>query len=243
MSSVGEVGAGKLVVPDLPEEYLWNEGGQPYLVCAFYTPNYLPQIASLKASLETHKINHFLKRYEPRGGWEANTRLKPVFVDYCLHKFPGTDIVYLDADAVVRKPLAAFGAMTSDVTMLFHPTYQNRKWYLRISAGTIAVRNTPGGRKFAALWKGGEAKATAATVDEDMVYMAFDNLAGVSITVLPRDYYKIFDAPGDDPTIEHFQASRGQFKIRKTVRKTLQKAGWTAAILGLLYLGWRFLHG
>ncbi len=223
-------------LPELPEEYTWNEGGQPYLVCAFYTPNYLPQITSLKASLELNKINHFLKRYEPRGGWEANTRLKPVFVDYCLQKFPGTDIVYLDADAVVRKPLKAFDNMTTDVTMLFHPTKAHGKWYLRISAGTVAVKNTPGGRRFAQLWKAGEAKATMATVDEDLVYMAFADMAGVSITVLAPDYYKIFDAPGDDPTIEHFQASRGQFKIRKTMRRVLQKTAWALGIAGLAFL-------
>lgn len=244
MASADNVtGTDQAALPDLPEEYTWNEGGQPYIVCAFYTPNYLPQISSLKASLEAHGINHFLKRYEPRGGWEANTRLKPVFVDYCLHKFAGTDIVYLDADAVVRKPLAAFANMTSDVTMLFHPTKANGKWYLRISAGTVAIRNTPGGRKFASLWKAGEAKATVTTVDEDLVYMAFADMAGVSITVLPPDYYKIFDAPGSDPTIEHFQASRGQFKIRKTMRRTLQLAGWTAGALALAYLAWRVARG
>jgi hypothetical protein len=230
-------------LPDLPAEYIWNKGGQPYMVCAFYTPNYLPQIASLKASLDALGINHFLKRYEPRGGWEANTRLKPVFVDYCLSKFTSTDIVYLDADAVVRKPMTAFANMTSDVTLLFHPTRANGKWYLRISAGTVAVRNTPGGRKFAQLWKAGEAKANVTTVDEDLVYMAFADMAGVSITVLPPDYYKIFDAPGTDPTIEHFQASRGQFKIRKTMRRTLQLAGWTVGGLALAYLAWRLLRG
>ena len=37
-------------LPELPDEYIWNAGGQPYIVCAFYTPNYLPQISSLKAS-------------------------------------------------------------------------------------------------------------------------------------------------------------------------------------------------
>ena len=234
---------GATSLPDLPEEYTWNEGGQPYLVCAFYTPNYLPQINSLKRSLDEHRINHFLKRYEPRGGWEANTRLKPVFVDYCLQKFPGTDIVYLDADAVVRKPLAAFGNMISDVTMLFHPTRSHGKWYLRISAGTVAVRNTPGGRKFAALWKSGEANATASTVDEDLIYMAFEGMAGVSVTVLPTDYYKIFDAPGTDPTIEHFQASRGQFKIRKTRRRVLQLLGWALGGLALAALIWRLVRG
>lgn len=221
-------------VQQLPEEYLWTGGGQPYIACGFYTPNYQPQILSLKASLEAQGINHYLKRYEPRGAWEANTRMKPVFVRHCLERFPDRDIVYLDADAVVRKPLSAFDNMVSDVTMLFHPTFEYGRWYLRISAGTLAVRNTPGGRRFADLWAAGEVRAKKTTVDEDMVYMAFDDMAGVSITVLPKDYYKIFDAPGNDPTIEHFQASRGQRKIRKNRRRMLQLAGWTAGAAALL---------
>ena len=238
-------------IVDLPAEYSWLEGGQSYIVCGFYTPNYLPQILNLKASLEALGINHFIKCYEPVGGWEANTRLKPVFVDYCLHKFPDHNVVYLDADAVVRKVPAAFENMTTDLMMLFHPIWQGRrflmrasgKYFLRISAGTIAVRNSPGGRKFAALWKSGEADAKMTTVDEDMIYMAFHHLAGLTITVLPFDYAKVFDAPGSNATIEHYQASRGQFKIRKTMRRTRQLAAWAVGGAALAYLAWRLYSG
>lgn len=230
-------------VQALPDEYTWLDGGQSYIACAFYTPNYLPQVLSLKASLEQHKINHFLKRYDPRGGWEANTRLKPVFVDYALGKFPNYNIVYLDADAVVRRPMTSLENMQTDVTMLFHPTRAAGKWYLRISAGTIAFRNSPGGRKFAKAWASGETKATATTVDEDLMYMAFKDMAGVTITVLSIDYHKIFDAPGVDPVIEHFQASRGQFKIKKAIRRGLQLTAWAAGGLVTAYLIWRFTRG
>ena len=72
----------------LEEEYAWLEGGQPYVACAFYTPNYIEQITSLKRSLEAQGINHFFKRYQRGATWEATTRLKPVFVDYALKKFP-----------------------------------------------------------------------------------------------------------------------------------------------------------
>ena len=107
---------------DLPEEYAWLDGGQSYIVCAFYTPNYLEQITSLKRSLEAQGISHFLKRYERAATWEATTRLKPVFVDHCLEKFPDKDVLYLDADAVVRKPLQFFDGQQADISLLFHPT-------------------------------------------------------------------------------------------------------------------------
>lgn len=203
----------------LPEEYSWLGGGQSYVACAFYTPNYLPQITSLKRSLEAHSISHFLKRYERLATWEQTTRLKPVFVDYCLKKFPDKDILYLDADAVVRKPLVFFDGVTADISMLFHAHKQGNMHYLRISGGTVFVRNTPGGRRFAELWKDAEKECSWLTLDEDMIYMAFRDMAGISIAVLPPNYYKIFDKPGMEPVIEHFQASREQFKWRRLIRK------------------------
>jgi hypothetical protein len=222
---------------ELPEEQAWLEGGQSYVVCAFYTQSYLPQITSLRRSLEEHGINHFLKRYERRATWESTTRLKPVFLDYCLRRFPERDVLYLDADAVVRKPLAFFDGQQSDVSLLFHPTRVGGTHYLRISAGTVFVRNTEGGRRFASLWKAQEARCGPLTVDEDMIYMAFGDLAGVSITVLPPTYYKIFDKPGAEPVIEHFQASRRQFKWRRVIRKA-RRIAVGVAIAGSIALVW-----
>lgn len=223
---------------ELPEEFHWLEGKQSYIVCGFYTPNYLAQITSMKRSLEKMGINHFVKRYERLDTWEATTRLKPVFIDYCLKKFPDHDILYLDADAVVRKPLSFFDTVTTDVCMAFHPIVQNRKHYLRISAGTVFCRNTEGGRRFAELWKAQESKAKPFTVDEDMIYMAFSDMKGISITIVPPEYYKIYDRSGVDPVIEHFQASRYQFKWPRFFRRARQIATVVTAIIVAVFLIW-----
>jgi hypothetical protein len=53
----------------------------------------------------------------------------------------------------------------------------------------------------------------------------------------------VFDQPGGDPVFEHFQASRGEFKIRNAVRKTLQRAGWAVGVLLLALITWRLLRG
>lgn len=227
---------------ELPEEYAWLEGGQSYIACAFYTPNYLEQITSLKRSLEAQGISHFFKRYERAATWEATTRLKPVFVDHCLGRFPDKDILYLDADAVVRKPLTFFEGLQSDISLLFHPTKVGRTHYLRISAGTVFVRNTEGGRRFATLWKDAERHCHALTVDEDMVYMAFADMAGVSIAVLPPTYYKIFDKPGSEPVIEHFQASRKQFKWRRLLRRLRRVGLIVGGVAAALLIWWISQH-
>jgi len=224
---------------ELPEEYARLDGKQSYIVCAFYTPNYLPQITQLKLSLEEQGLSHFLKRYERAQTWEATTRIKPVFVDHCLAKFPDKDILYLDADAVVRKPLTFLDGITTDIGMLLHPHQRKGRWHLRLSAGTLFLRNTEGGRRFARLWKEAEAKAGPLTVDEDMIYMALRGFEGITLTLLPYSYYKIFDARGPDPVIEHFQASRTQFKWSrslKVLRRWAIGAGIAAAAAALALL-------
>jgi hypothetical protein len=218
------------------------KGSQRYVVCAFYTPNYLQPLLGLKASLDALGINYYLKRYERGATWEATTRLKPVFVDHCLAKFPGHDVLYLDADAVVRKVPEFFETVTSDVCLLLNAVKPGNIHYIRIAAGTLLVRNTEGGRRFAAQWKAEEANASMLSLDEDLIYMAMPKLEGVSFTALPKAYTKIFDRPGADPYIEHFQASRGQFKWRRVIRKARRIAVGIGIAAALLLAWWLSKH-
>ena len=231
------------VIGELPDEVLWLAGGQRYCVCAFYTPNYLPQILSLKASVEALGINHYFKCYQPRGGWEANTRIKADFVAHALRQVATHDVAYLDADSVVRKPLVLFDQPTADVTILFHHRKKYKLEILRIAAGTLLVRNTPGGRAFAAAWAAEAAKAAPIDVDEDLMYRLMPTLGGVSYAALPRSYYKIFDSGGTvQPVIEHFQASRGQFKVRKTRRRIRQIGTIVGGVVLALLVWWVATH-
>jgi hypothetical protein len=194
-------------------------GGQRYVVCAFYTPNYSAKVLRLKSSLESLGLNYHLKRVERKSTWEATTRLKPIFVDECLTKFPNHDVLYLDADAVVHKVPVFFDGVTTDVALLFAPVMRDSKHLLSIAAGTVYIRNTPGGRKFTENWRSQESRANLLSLDEDMIYMAFPKFEGITFTALPRAYSKIFDSDGPEPVIEHFQASRGQFKLSRLLRK------------------------
>jgi hypothetical protein len=70
-------------------------------------------------------------------------------------------------------------------------------------------------------------------LDEDLIYRMFPTLQGVTFAVLPQSYSKIFDAPGAAPVVEHFQASRGQFKWRRFARQARQ----AATVVGVIALG------
>jgi hypothetical protein len=223
-------------VTSLPDEYSWLDGPQNYIACCFYTDNYLPTALNLKRSLDAHRINHYFRRYERRGGWEANTRIKAEFIEHCLNRFPGRDILYLDADAVVRRPLEFIDRLSeqegSDVGLWLHPRQRRGgSWYLRITASVVYVRNTDKGRGFARAWRDAERRLGRLAVDEDMLQVAFADFEGLSITVLPSSYVKIFDEHKVEPVIEQFQAARGQFRWRHSIRKARQIATVAAASL------------
>ncbi|CPR15716.1 conserved protein of unknown function [Candidatus Filomicrobium marinum] len=225
----------------LPTEVTSLHGGQRYVVCAFYTPSYLENVLRLKASLERLGLNYHLKCVEYKGSWEATTRLKPSFVVDCLNKFPDHDVLYLDADAVVNEKPVFFDTVTTDVALLFAPTKRARKPLLSLAAGTLYIRNTLGGRKFAEHWRNQESRSGLLTLDEDMIYMAFPNFEGITFTALPRAYSKIFDSEGPDAVIEHFQASRTQFKLSRLLRKGERAVVIASAVLVLAIIAiiWR----
>lgn len=225
----------------LPTEITSLSGGQRYVVCAFYTPSYLDSVLRLKASLDSLGLNYHLKCVEYKGTWEATTRLKPSFVVDCLNKFPDYDVLYLDADAVVNERPAFFDTVTTDVALLFSPAKRHRKPLLSIAAGTLYIRNTPGGRKFAKYWRDQESRTGLLTLDEDMIYMAFPSFEGITFTALPRAYSKIFDSDGPDAVIEHFQASRAQFKLSRLLRKGQRAVVVASAmlVLAIISLIWR----
>lgn len=73
-----------------------------FIVCCFYTESYLTHALALKKSLDYFDLNYYFKQVEDAGYWEANTRIKPHFILECLQKFPDRNILYLDADALVK---------------------------------------------------------------------------------------------------------------------------------------------
>jgi len=246
--TTGKLDPGEVIMLDkappgaeaLPHQFAWVEGGQRYVVCAFYTDNYLPRALALKASLDAHRINYYLERYEHQGSWEATTRMKPLFIARCLARFPNLDIVYVDADAIIRQPLTFIDQITSDVGLWLHPRQKQGRWYLRITASVVYVRNNDAGRHFAKCWANPKAATGRLTVDEDMLQSAFGEFEGLSITVLPASYVKIFDENKRIAVIEHFQASRGEFNWRRAIRKSRQWATVVGIAAGVALL-WYFL--
>lgn len=220
---------------DLAPDYSWLDGGQSYIVCAYYTPDYLVHAVKLKRSLEALRVNHFLKRFEPSGGWAAGTRIKPAFLEECLSRFHPKHILYVDADAEVQKPLTALDCVTSDIAMCFIPVEK----HVRLSVGTIYVRNTEGGRRFLANWRSEGAKAPPAATDSEAMHKVFSQTPGLTIEILPQSYIGRDDEA--ETVVQHFSVSRSKRKHIKRRRRRLKFLGSIAALGAVCVAGWYFI--
>lgn len=192
------------------------EGQQPFVVCAFYTDSYQRQMEALRLSLKQHRLNYYLRRYESRGFWEANTGIKPEFLLDCLDKFPGMDIVYLDADAVVKRYPALFHEIDADVGVCFTP--EGEGFSHRVLTGTLFFKNNPVAKHFVEVWLKEQRKKSLAC-DQDSFERALDKSENIRYHDLPVSYVKIFDKGNADAVIEHYQASRGKLKFKKLVKR------------------------
>ncbi|TQV62873.1 MAG: hypothetical protein FNT29_08370 [Halothiobacillaceae bacterium] len=219
------------------EERTWLGGGQTYVVCAYYTDDYCDQVNALLASLKEYGLNHHLLRYDTRGFWEANTGIKPEFLLDCLARFPHHNIVYLDADAIVRSEPELFGRIEADIGICFPPADQG--FSHRVLTGTLFLKQGNASRAFVQLWLD-EQRRHALHNDQESFERALDRAPSVRFESLPISYVKIFDKGEEAPVIEHFQASRGKRKfqkIKKHVRNTaLGLLLLTAMLYGIITL-------
>lgn len=197
------------------ENYQHLNGPDKFLVCCFYTENYEVHAMRLKESIETFNLNYYFEQVNDEGFWEANTRIKPHFIQRCLERFPNFSILYLDADAVVKKPLDYFNHINKDVAFYYTKGMPNMSHdYL---ASTMFFNNTPATRQLVQQWINEQEGGKRTQVDQDSLDAAMQKMQGkISIEPLNPGYIKIFDKDYDGEVyIEQYQASREQTKLRR----------------------------
>lgn len=79
-------------------------------------------------------------------------------------------------------------------------------------------------------------------VDQDSFEQAMESNRTLNVVPLPESYVKIFDRAGDDPVIEHFQASRKRVKLQRFLKKLRNAAGIVALIGIVVWLLIRWLN-
>ena len=84
-----------------------------YVSC--YTDVYKEEAKGLIETLSRFNLPHEVKELPDLGSWDRNTKLKATYVQDMLKKNPGNCIVWLDADARVRKNPVLFNTLECDI--------------------------------------------------------------------------------------------------------------------------------
>ncbi|MAG30646.1 MAG: hypothetical protein CL908_07125 [Deltaproteobacteria bacterium] len=218
----------------------------PYVVCAFFTESYRDEIDRLEVSLRAFDIPYRFRRYSPLESWEATTGIKPGFILDCLDEHPGKDVLYVDADAFIRRPLGDFGQFEGDLGLHFN---LNLVQPGRLRTGTIYARPTSATRDFLSEWSAIQSRRPELNDTEGFKEAcALPAARDVRFFCLPIEYVKVFDRDRISAYIEHFQASRHlplqDYKVRKSER--LKRRRWirsALAMAGLALLALAFVLG
>ncbi len=194
-------------------QYLNNQ--DKFIVCCFFTESYITHAESLQDSLDALDISYFFKCVPDAGYWEANTRIKPHFIQECLTQFPEHHILYVDADAVVKKPLDYFNHINADVA--FYKTKGMAGMSHDYLASTLFFSNNDKAKELVQYWIDAQIDGKKTQVDQDSLDIAMEQLADdLVVEPLPAGYIKIFDKDYEGEIyIEQYQASRGQTKLRR----------------------------
>jgi len=182
------------------------------LVVSHYTLDtpYEEEVKNLVKSCKEWKLELDLTPIKSLGTWRANSNFCSKVIQSALERFPGRDILRVDADAVFERYPIIFEdpKFIADIAAHVHdfPWHRNE-----LLGGTIFFRNTPVVRKLVAEWAelcmGSSKRKRNPDLLQDLLNSGKHNLKFAS---LPAQYCKIFDLMRNVPdgVIIHNQASR-----------------------------------
>ena len=88
-----------------------------YVSC--YTKQYAEEAAGLIESLELFGLTHSVEEVPGKGNWSRNTKLKATYIRDKMTESPGVPIVWLDADARVRRDPVLFSTLNADMACYY----------------------------------------------------------------------------------------------------------------------------
>ncbi len=82
---------------------------------SYFSPGYESVALRLRDSLEALDLPHRIDGIPDQGGWTPNVRYRTSFLRQMLDLHPGRPVVWIDADAVVRRRPELFWNLEADV--------------------------------------------------------------------------------------------------------------------------------
>jgi len=198
-----------------------------WIVVSFYTTGtgYEDVVRKLEASLVEHKLPYHLFPCEPEGTWRKNLNHKSRVILEAFDMYPDKDIVFIDADGIVRRYPVLFDQLSTDhaydMAAHFHPYKGTNINGGSLLSGTLWIQNSDRGKRLVSEWHK-IAQDHPKVRHQHCLRLAVNELnrkgVGIKVYRMPREYTLIFDyyrgKNRPKPVIEHFQASR---KLRREV--------------------------
>lgn len=179
-------------------------GSMSFTVISFYTVNtpYEKEIQKLIASLDMYNVKHSVSSIQTLGSWEKNCQHKARCILHAMETIE-TNIVWLDADAVITRYPSLFDELECDLAYHY---LEHRKELL---SGTLFLANNERMRELVREWIA--LNDTNRAWDQKNLQSIVENRNNIAKQVLPAAYCKIYDNRHQqvtDPVVMHYQASR-----------------------------------
>ena len=173
------------------------------MIVSFYTPDYREVVKGLIGSLKKFKLDYDVEEIESLGSWDLNCNHKASFLLRKLKEHQ-TPVIWVDADAVVRKYPTYFDVIQEDIGV----HYENMN---SLKAGVVFVNNTEPAKKVLERWKKNsetQPKIFDQKHLQSVLRGEYIETHNATVFFLPDSYYHIFDIHKGEPVLEHYQESR-----------------------------------
>lgn len=192
-----------------------------WVVVSFYTSGtgYETEIRRLVDSAT--KLGIPIRTYptENRGSWRINLNFKSAVILRAMDEFPEHDIVWIDADGVIRRRPTLFDELSDgsaergSYDIAFHRFKQSRlEPGTELLSGTLWIANRDVCHRIIRSWHEYAVNHPEIRHQKALDCVLRADPGRVRVFPLPIEYCAIFDHPAVrgriQPVIEHFQASR-----------------------------------
>ncbi len=201
-------------------KHLIGKSDRKWIVISFYTRDtpYEEEFKKLVTSLMQHNLPFHIYSYEPMGSWRANLNHKSACIVKAMETYPDHDIVFIDADGIVRQNPVLFDQLSNDhkhnMAAVFHTYAPVSGDPDELLSGTLWLANNGLTRGLIKLWHKIAVENPLEIHQRCLKYAIKEmeqNKNPVKIFRMPWEYTCIFDyvrSRSTKPVIEHFQASR-----------------------------------
>lgn len=169
------------------------------IVVSFFTEEYNNHAYKLFRSIRKFGLEHEIHKVNKFKSWTIGTQYKAIFLQQMLERFPGRNLLWIDADGIIKQYPTLFDNFEGDLGVHFRNGSE-------LLSGTIYLKNNSKVKSLINKWIFNN-NTDQNKWDQRGLQEALSGWNGTVVNI-PAEYTKIFDLMSGTAVIEHFQASR-----------------------------------